>query len=120
MTVERRKKTDHDVKAMQSDQRVVGGSEQVGADRQSFLIDEPVPFAAGSVKKGRTQRMVSNHQAPKRSDVTPAQRSGGEVNRQAAREQTDRVKDRDTENVFRHGSRQSSCRYKRGTRRQRS
>jgi len=49
-------KTYHDVKSVQADQRVISCSEQIRADRESFFVDQPVPFGASPLQKSGTQR----------------------------------------------------------------
>ena len=46
---------DDDVERMQANQGVKGSSEQVGADRQAIVVDQPVPLARGACDENRSQ-----------------------------------------------------------------
>src|SRR5437660_2047209 len=100
-------KTDHDVKAVKTHQRVIGCSEQIGTDRQSFVVNQPAPLRRGPVQEGRAQRNGREPQDSETQNVILAKRLCSHVNCETARKQTDRVKDRDNENVLWHGARQA-------------
>src|SRR6202047_4809280 len=87
---------------MQADHRVVGCFEQVGAVRQCVVEKQPVPFVDSSVHESHAQDDGYKPPGSELSDIFPAKCIGGEVNRQTAGKQTDREKDRDTENVLGH------------------
>ena len=50
------------MRGVQADQRVEGGAEEIGADRQAVLVDQPVPLAR-RCRPGRARRaaIVSSH-----------------------------------------------------------
>ena len=98
----REDQTYNHMKAMQADQRIVGRSEQVGADGQPVFENQPVPFARRAVKESGAQRDRPEPPVAESSDAALANRSDREVNRQTARKQADRIKDRGPENVSWH------------------
>src|SRR5208282_1865210 len=59
-----------------------------------------MPFGGGSIHESGTQRDSREPPRAESSHATPAKRSHGQVNRQTAGEQANRVKDRDTENFL--------------------
>src|SRR5260370_32143527 len=62
----------NDVKAVQSDQRVIGCSEQVRADRQSLSVNQPVPLGGGPIQESGAQCDGGEPQDSKTSNTTPA------------------------------------------------
>ena len=74
-----------DVKRVQPDKRVIRRAKKIRADRQTFVENQALPFAARSNQKNGTQH---NRDAPpqsKRADLRDSQGLHSEVNRQTAR-----------------------------------
>src|SRR6516162_5157693 len=92
---------------MQADQRIECCSKQVGSDGQPLLENQPVPFTRCAVKKGGPQSKRPEPPVAEGSDTTLPDRLDGEVNRQTARKQADRIKDWCPQNVFRHRPRET-------------
>src|SRR5579864_8597012 len=83
-----------DVKRVQADKRVIGCSEQVGRDRQPVFVDQPVPFLRRAIEEQTTQCNGEQPESKECKFNTPCQTLRGEVNRQAAGQQANRVEDR--------------------------
>src|SRR5262245_49351445 len=98
---------DNHVEPVQSYQRVIGGSEEVGADRQPDLINQSLPFTGGSVEERGTKRDRRHPEAAETSNVRLAKGLDGEVDGDAAREQTNREEDWNLESLLRHRSREA-------------
>ena len=100
-------KSHRHMEGVQADQRIVGSPEQIRADRQSVLIDHPIPFPRRSEEERSTQSDGAEPPVSETSDSAIANCFDREVNGQAAGKQTDRIKDRDPENVPRRRSGQT-------------
>src|SRR6185295_18082859 len=85
--------TDGDVQAVQPHQRVVGRSEQIGPNREPLYLDEPTPLARGAVKERHAQRDGHKPEGTEPFELTEAKRSYRQVDRYAARKQTDSKED---------------------------
>src|SRR5215469_13265665 len=79
---------------MKSHERVIGRSKEIRRDRQPVFVNQPVPLATGSEQKRSPEYDGERPKAEKRATSATLQRSAREVNRQAARQQADRKKDR--------------------------
>src|SRR5262249_45152798 len=90
-----------DVKGVQTDQRVIGRSEKVCGNRQSVLIDQPVPLLCSAVHEGASEHDCEQPQSKKRSLLSACEKLSGKMNRDTAEQQTDRVKDRCLQHVLR-------------------
>src|SRR5258708_5795555 len=88
-----------DVKAVQANERVVGRSKKVRRNRQPPLVDQPVPFLGGTEQKETTKDNGQEPQAKECSSFAAFEKSRREVDREAARQQTNGVEDRCLKNV---------------------
>src|SRR5262245_22219048 len=98
---------DNHVEPVQADQRVVGSAEEVRADRQPNLVNQPVPLPGGPEEKRATE---SNRREPpptETSNVRTPESLDGEVNGEAAREQADGEEDGNFKSLPGHGSGQA-------------
>src|SRR5260370_16680582 len=96
-----------DVEGMQTDKRIVGCSEQVGLDRETFVVDQVAPLTS---RAGEKKRSKCERQKPPQSEganLLFLPRFPGPVNRETARKQTNREEDRDIQHVFGRGPRQT-------------
>src|SRR5580700_7471892 len=73
-----------DVERVQADERVVGGAEKIRADRQTFVVNQVMPFTAGADQKNRTERHSYEPPQSKRAHASPPEGAHGEMDRQAA------------------------------------
>ncbi len=92
---------DRHVKCMQADKGVVSCPEQVGLDGQALVVDQVMPLAKRAQQKDRSQ---CDCQKPPQAEgnYSPApQQSHGEVNRETARQQTNRQEDRNMQHIAR-------------------
>src|SRR5271168_4508629 len=86
---------------MQADKGVVSGPKQISLDRQALVIDELTPLSQRAQQKDQSQ---GDGQKPPEAEgnYSPGpQQSHGEVNREAARQQTNRREDRHVEHIAR-------------------
>src|SRR5580698_5195043 len=95
---------DRDVKCVQTHERVVGGAKQVGLDREAFVINQVMPLAGGADEENRAKRDGERPKRRKYSAIHFFQRAKREVNREAAREQANRIENRQLENFARRGT----------------
>src|SRR5271156_286822 len=89
------------MKGMQADERVVSCPEQVCLDCQPVVIDEMAPLAKRGRQKDRSQQDGQEPRKTKRKHPPGPQQFHGNVDCQAAGEQTDRREDRKLENIVR-------------------
>ena len=75
---------DNDVERVQANQRVVRGSEEVGTDRQAFVIDESILFPRGSHDENQAQRDRAEPKDPEPSEIAPRDRAFRHGYREAA------------------------------------
>src|SRR5260370_12733082 len=97
---------------MQTDKRIVGCTEQVGLDRETFVVDQVAPLTS---RAGEKKRSECERQKPPQSEganLCVLQRFHGEVNRETTRKQTNREEDRDMQHVFWRGRRQTAAAVK--------
>src|SRR5580692_6011528 len=86
---------------MQAHKGVVSGPKQVILDGQALVVDELTPLSQRAQQKDRSQGDCQKPPEAKGNDSPAPQQSHGEVNREAARQQTDRQKDRSMEHLAR-------------------
>src|ERR1700681_1906530 len=93
--------TNSDVKSMETDQCVVRRAEQVGRDREVFVMDQATPFEQCSCEEDRAKDDGRDppHGKCRHGPALPGLNS--EVNRCAAPEQTDGEGLRDVEDLLR-------------------
>ena len=84
-----------DVQTVEADERVVGGAEQVAADREMVLGDQFVPFEAREHEKDDAQRDRRREEQAEDARLVALQRPLGRVDHDAAREQAERRKNHD-------------------------
>src|SRR5262245_8712675 len=91
--------TGGDVSRVQTDERVVRRAKEIRRDRQTVLVDEPMPFPTGAIEKCRAQQ--ERERPPRDECRTPpgAKKIGGNVNGEAAGEQADGKEDWRFENL---------------------
>src|ERR1035438_10429004 len=90
---------------MQTDKRVIRRAKKIRADGQTFSENQALPLAARSNQKNGAQCDCHEPPQSKRADLRVSQSPDSQMNRQAAREQADRAKDRKIEHVLWLGAR---------------
>src|ERR1700688_1231749 len=90
------------MESMQTNERIVGGAEQVGLDGKGFVVDQVVPLASCASEKSRSKGECEKPPQCEAADLGALQRFDGEVHRQTARKQTNREENRGMQHVFRH------------------
>jgi len=88
------------VKRMQTDQRVVGGTEQIGLEGQAFVVDQVPPLRRRAPEEDRAQDDCEKPPEAESALAPVSQPPDGKVNRQAARQQTNRIENGDVQNIF--------------------
>src|SRR5713226_9451031 len=96
-----------DVEGMQPNERIVGGSEKVGLNRKTFVVDQVAPLTSCAGEKNHSEGECQKPPQCEGTNLCALQRFHGELNRQTARKQTNREEDRDMQHVFGHGPRQT-------------
>src|SRR2546425_4446032 len=71
-----------DVKSMQSDERVIGCSKQVGRDRQPVFVDHSMPFLRCAIEKQSTKRNSEQPESKESKCNAAGQRSRRKMNGQ--------------------------------------
>src|SRR6516164_581906 len=92
---------------MQSDKGVVSGAKQVRRYRESLLDNQVTPFQAG---RGQKYRAEQEGQAPGHIECRASsfpQIVHGQMDRETARQETDRAKNRKLEHLARRGPAQA-------------
>src|SRR3984885_8537344 len=92
-------KTDYYVGRVQADQRVIRRAKEVGLDGEAFIVNEVIPLFGGGGQKDGSQQNGDREMERGGAVVLFAQRTDGEVNEDAAREQTDGAEDGELENL---------------------
>src|SRR5437879_8626418 len=92
---------------MRADQRIVGRAEQVRAEGKTYVVDEVMPLTGRAAEEHRAEcdREGPPEQEGPRSRV--AQRGHRQVDREAARQETDREDDRGVKDLIRQRTRQA-------------
>jgi len=89
------------VERVQADEGIVGGAEEIGADGEAVVIDEALPFATSFEEEDSAEKESDEPPEAEKVEICFADGSNGGVNRETAREQTNRGEDREMEDFAR-------------------
>ena len=95
---------DGDVERVESNKGVIGGTEEIGGDGESLVVDEVMPFATGSDKKDRAEDKSEEPPEAERVVIRLAKTGDGEMNGEAAGEKANGSKDGKFENFAGSGA----------------
>src|SRR5215510_4945268 len=95
------------VAGVQAYERVERRSEEVSANRQSVVIDQPAPFDGGHGEKQTSQHNCREPEELEQSNAIPIESTFREHDRHAAREQKDRREHRQFQHIAWHWTRQT-------------
>lgn len=96
--------THDDVGCMETDERVEGGSEEIGADGQMIPYDELVPLARSAEEEDKTKKKGGAPPERKARRFSALDRTLREPDGEATGEQADCVEDRTFQNLPRRGT----------------
>src|SRR5579863_2153035 len=94
---------DDDMACMQADEGIERGAEEIGADSQAVLVNQLLPFEAGTNKKNRSQSHGERPPQTERSPGVPLQGTFRYPDRETAGKQANGIEDGKLQHLARIG-----------------